>query len=102
MVHSAVKKIKKKLTKVQKQAQNAAKKERQKKYQWIFINGKQVRIKRPETIDGIPADEFIANNADPLWLHRNGFWELIKEEELLSDSYTPVRCVEEDEDGIPF
>ncbi|WP_222427556.1 hypothetical protein [Desulfobotulus alkaliphilus] len=47
-------------------------------------------------------DEFIANNADPLWLHRNQLWELIKEEESLSDSYTPVLCVEEDEDGIPF
>ena len=41
----------------------------------IFINGKQKRVKRPGTVDGIPADEFIRNNADPLWLFRNGMYE---------------------------
>ena len=28
-------------------------------YMLIFINGKQKRIKRPPTIDGLPVDEFI-------------------------------------------
>jgi hypothetical protein len=54
-----------------------AKKERRKKYKWIFINGKQVRVKREPTIDGIPVDEWIRRNADPIWLHQNETWELI-------------------------
>jgi len=28
-------------------------------------------------IEGLPVDEFIARNADPLWLHENGLWELM-------------------------
>lgn len=59
-------------------AEKLAKEERHKKYQWIFINGKQVRVKRPETIDGIAIDEYIAANADPIWLHQNGMWECIE------------------------
>ena len=31
----------------------------------IFVNGKQKRVLRPQLIDGLPADEFIARNADP-------------------------------------
>ncbi len=65
------KKQKRKLT----NAEKRAKKERKKKYQFIFINGKQVRVKRPETIEGLPVDEFIARNADPIWLQQNGMWE---------------------------
>lgn len=61
-------------------AEKHAKEERKKKYQWIFINGKQVRVKRPEMIDGMPVDEFIARNADPLWLHQNEMWEYIEPE----------------------
>lgn len=56
----------------------AAQKERKKKYKWIFINGKQVREKREPTIDGIPVDEFIRENADPIWLHQNEMWHLIE------------------------
>ncbi|WP_198942532.1 hypothetical protein [Methyloprofundus sedimenti] len=70
-------KIKKKLTTTQKRARKAAKAERQKKYEWVFMNGKQVKIKRYPTIDGIDVDEFIENNADPIWLHQNGMWEHI-------------------------
>ncbi len=74
-------KLKKKLTTAQKRARKAAKAERQKKYMWIFINGKQVRIKRPQTIDGMDADEFMLQNADPIWLHQNEMWELIETED---------------------
>ena len=70
-------KVKKKLTAAQKLKKKTAKAERQKLYRWIFINGKQVRIKREPTIDGISVDEFIANNADPIWLHQNEMWDLI-------------------------
>ena len=70
-------KQKKKLTPTQK----AAKKKRQKEYMTIFINGKQKRIKRPLTIDGMDVDEFIRRNADPIWLHQNEMWEYIDQEE---------------------
>lgn len=46
-------KSKKKLTPAQKRAKKKAKAERQKKYMWVLMNGKQVRVKRPETIDGV-------------------------------------------------
>ncbi len=45
----------------------------------VFIHGKQKRVPRPPTIDGLPADEFIRRNADPLWLHQNEMWEYIDE-----------------------
>jgi len=62
-------------------AQKAAKKERQKEYMTIFVHGKQKRVKRPPTIDGIDADEFIRRNADPIWLHQNEMWECIEQPE---------------------
>ena len=62
-------------------AQKAAKKERQKEYMTIFVRGKQKRVKRPPTIDGIDADEFIRRNADPIWLHQNEMWEYIEQPE---------------------
>ena len=70
-------KLKKKLT----PAQKAAKKERQKRYMTVFMNGKQVRVKRPETIDGMGKDEFIRRNADPIWLHQNEMWEYVDQDE---------------------
>ncbi|HDL85641.1 MAG TPA: hypothetical protein ENH11_04835, partial [Candidatus Acetothermia bacterium] len=56
-------------------AEKAEKKRRQREYMTVFINGKQKRIKRPPTVDGIPVDEFIRRNADPIWLHQNGMYE---------------------------
>ncbi len=70
-------KSKKKLTRLQKQARKKKKLSNQKKYEWVFINGKQVRIKRRPTIDGIGIDEYIERNADPIWLHQNEMWEYI-------------------------
>ena len=70
-------KKKKKLT----PAQKAKKKKRQKEYMTVFMNGKQKRVKRPPTIDGMSVDEFIKNNADPIWLHQNEMWEYIDEED---------------------
>lgn len=75
-----MKKKNKKLTSAQKRAKKKAKAERQKKYQWIFMNRKQVRIKRPPTIDGMGVDEFIQKNADPIWLHQNELWEYMEQE----------------------
>jgi len=56
-------------------AEKVKKKQRQKEYMTIFINGKQKRVKRPPTIDGMDIDKFIRRNADPIWLHQNEMWE---------------------------
>jgi hypothetical protein len=56
-------------------AEKLDKKRRKKQYMTIFINGKQKRVKRPPTIDGMDPDEFIRRNADPIWLHQNEMWE---------------------------
>ena len=74
-------KVKKKLTAAQKRARKKAKAERQKKYMWVFMNGKQVRVKRPPTIDGMDVAEYIQKNADPVWLHQNEMWEYIQSDE---------------------
>mgnify|MGYP006296464757 CR=1 FL=1 len=75
----------KKLTPAQKRSKKKAKAERQKKYEWVFMNGKQVRIKRRPTIDGMDIDTYIQNNAEPIWLHQNEMWEYIDKEEENSD-----------------
>jgi hypothetical protein len=49
-------KVKKKLTTVQKRAKKVAKAEMQEKYMWVFMNGKQVRVKRPSMIEGTDVD----------------------------------------------
>jgi hypothetical protein len=56
-------------------AEKAEKRRRRKEYVTIFINGKQKRVKRAPTIDGMDVDEFIRSNADPIWLHQNEMWE---------------------------
>jgi len=68
-----MKKQKRKLTAKEK----AEKKQRRKEYMIIFINGKQKRVKRPPTIDGLDVDEFIRRNAYDLWYHQNEMWECI-------------------------
>jgi len=61
--------------------EKAEKRLRRKEYMTIFVNGRQKRVKRPETIDGMDMDEFIRRNADPIWLHQNEMWEYMVEEE---------------------
>ena len=58
-------------------AEKRARKKRREEFMTIFINGKQKRVKRPPAIDGLPLDEFIRRNADPIWLHQNEMWELM-------------------------
>lgn len=70
-------KRKRKLTTVEKEE----KKLRQKNYMTIFINGKQKRVKRSPTIDGIDVDDFIRMNADTIWLHQNEMWEYMEDDE---------------------
>lgn len=59
-------------------ARRRARRERRRKFEMIFINGKQKWVPREPTIDGMPIDEFIAANADPIWLHQNEMWEFIE------------------------
>ena len=46
----------------------------------IFIGGQQKRVPRPPTIEGLPVDEYIRRNADPIWLHQNEMWEYLAPE----------------------
>lgn len=78
---SGMTKAKKKLTPARRRARKAAKAECQGKYEWLFMNGKQVRVKRPPTVEGIPVDQFIEETADPVWLHQNELWELVSVED---------------------
>lgn len=69
----AKRKRKRKLTKSEKQA----KKQRREQFEWVFIGGKQKRVRREPTIEGLSVEEFILQNADPIWLHQEGLWEYI-------------------------
>ncbi len=75
-------------------AEKAEKKRRQREYMTIFVNGKQKRVKRPPTVDGIPVDEFIRNNADPIWLLQNEMYEELHQWEQERDA-------EEEDDSQP-
>ena len=63
----------------------------------VFMNGKKKRIRRPPTIDGMPVEEFILRNADPIWLHQNGMWEYMEENEVKDHNCIPI-----DDESIPF
>lgn len=58
-------------------AEKRKRKQRREEFMTVFINGKQKRVRRPPTIDGMAVDEFLRRNADPMWLHQNEMWELI-------------------------
>lgn len=70
-------KIKAKLTKEEKKTKKKAKEERQKKYMWVFMNGRQVKIRRPLMVEGVELKEFIRCNADPVWLQQEEMWEYL-------------------------
>jgi hypothetical protein len=53
---------------------SAQRRERKRMFKIIFINGKQKRIPREPRIDGLTVDEFVARNADPIWLVQNEVW----------------------------
>ena len=72
-IGSTMGKPKRKLT----AAQKAEKRRRREEYMTIFVNGKQKRVKRPPAVEGMDVDEFIRQNADPIWLHRNGLREYL-------------------------
>ena len=61
--------------------QRAEKKRRRQECMTIFVGGKQKRVKRPPTIDGMSVQEFTRRNADALWYHRNEMWDEIELDE---------------------
>jgi hypothetical protein len=67
-------------------AEKAAKKRRRAEFRTVFINGKQKRVRRPPTIDGMSVHEFIRRNADPIFLHEMGMWELMEEPDAPADA----------------
>ncbi len=68
------------------------KEERKAKFMIIFINGRQKRVPRPPQIGGMSVHEYIARNADPIWLQQNGMWEYRRADddvEIVGDVPTP-------------
>ena len=101
-------KPKKKLT----PAQRAEKKRRKLEFMTIFVNGKQKRVRRPPTIDGMDVEEFIRRNADDIWLHQNERWDILHER-AMEDAQNATQFppptprsrkseVLDDSDGLPF
>jgi len=68
-------KRKRKLTSAEKKAKAL----RRSEFMFIFVHGKQKRVRRPVLIDGLDPEEFIRRNADPIWLHQNELWEYMPE-----------------------
>jgi len=101
-------KPKKKLT----PAQRAEKKRRKLETMIIFINGKQKRVRREPTIDGMDTEEFIRRNADDIWLHQSERWDILHEramEEQQNATHLPPPItrsrkseVRDDSDDLPF
>ncbi len=87
-------KRKRKLTRDQK----VEKERRRREYKTIVVGGKQKRVKREPTVDGIPVDEFVRRNADPIWLHQNEMWELMDQCEDAED-FQPEPARDSKKDG---
>ncbi len=85
LVARSVRKKKQRLTR----AEKAEKKRKRELYMTIFVRGKMKRVLRPPTIEGVPAEDFIAANADPIWLHQNEMWEDMP----IEDQYGAVRPI---------
>ncbi len=85
-------------------AEKAKKKQRQKEYMTVFMNGKQKRVKRPQTVDGMSVDEFIMKNADQVWLHQNEMWEYMTEEDNIfeNEKVDQEKLVEDKNISVPF
>ena len=64
-------------------AEKAAKRKRRLEFKTIFINGKMKHVRREPMVDGLPADEFIWMNADPIWLQQNEMWEYMEQDPQL-------------------
>jgi hypothetical protein len=83
-------------------AEKAARRRRREEYMTIFIGGKQKRVKRPPTVEGMDVDEFIRRNADPIWLHQNEMWEVLHAREMAEGIEAPETSEESKQDAVPF
>ena len=72
-------------------SEKAEKRRRRREYMTIFVNGKQKRVKRPPTVEGMPVDEFIRRNADPIWLQQHGMYEELHQLGLDEEDSQPER-----------
>jgi hypothetical protein len=85
-------------------AQRAAHKKRKAGFMTVF------RVRRPPAIDGIPVEEFIRQNADPIWLHQHGYWEILHEKAMeeqeemnaSNDLFVRKAKIIDESDDIPF
>lgn len=59
-------------------AKRRARRAKGSRYEMVFVNGKQKWVSPEPLIDGLTIDEFIAEHADPIWLHQNEMWELLQ------------------------
>lgn len=65
----------------------------------IFVGGRQKRVRRPPTIDGLSSS---AGNTDPVWLHQNDLWEELYELEGAESLEAPEATEKSEPNGIPF
>ncbi len=67
-------------------AEKREKKRRRELFESVFVGGKQKRVKRIQPlVEGIPQDEFIRRNVDPIWLHQNEMWEYMTDEKTTDE-----------------
>ncbi len=57
--------------------QRRERKRRKAEYQTVFVNGRQNRVRREPTIEGLPVEEFLRRNGDRVTFHRLHRWVLI-------------------------
>ena len=81
-------------------AEKAAKQKRRKEFHTVFIGGRMKRVRRPPTIEGLPIEEFIRQNADPVFLHEMEMWEHIESPDVFSSE--PADLSHEADDDLPF
>jgi hypothetical protein len=61
-------------------AEKAERRKRRLEYQTIFVGGKMKRIRRAPSVEGMSVEEFVRENADPIFLHQEEMWELLEPE----------------------
>jgi hypothetical protein len=57
----------------------------------VFIHGKMKRVRRPPVIEGMGVDDFLRQNADPIFLHQERMWEYLQPaDDICRRRFTPV------------
>ena len=66
-----------------------------------MMYGRQVRVKRPEMIEGMLVDDWIEQNADDIWLTQNGMYDVLDARQKTRDETVADTGDVKDSD-IPF